>query len=356
MDLFEIKDKILLNSTSRNNDTVHLSNSDVFSFADNLSKINFGIIVSFGIWGNVCCSYVYSQKLMRKRKFNWYLLILAIFNTLFCFIISIDYSYRLFSEKSIFLHDFNVYTNMLIDYLIHLIDSYVTVLTLILSFDRLNAIKNLTNQRNFVTHRHAKFLIFITFLSILVLKIPFLILCYENTERYFNVISCTIISPLFFNIIPTIAIFVVNSILVARLIKFYQKLFQDRIRMLAKRKRSRRMSELDLKACKRNSSETIEVNVCRISQQPLCRTQKAQFVVILVVAMWSVFVTLLYYPLLMFHLYLHRVNIFIYLENFTKTQIISSTFFNLNHCIHFFIYFFFNFEFRKSVCKLLKKD
>ena len=334
-------------------------NENTHSFADILSKINFVIILTIGVPGNVCCIYVYLQKSMRKRKYNWYLLVLAIFELLFSLILSVDYLYKMLTEDSIFLHDLNVYTNMLIDYLIHLIDSYVTILTLILSIDRLNAINNIAVQKNYVTHQHAKFSVFITFSAILLLKIPILLLCYENTDRYLNIVSCTILSPLFFNLIPTISILVINSILVFRLIKFYRKLYKGRISILASWKESiresRRQSELDLQICRRNSNENIEVNVYRLAQEPLCRTQKAQFVVIFVTAMWSVIITLLYYPLSMFHLYLNRINISTRVKDFTKIQIISSMFFNLNHCIHFFIYFCFNFEFRKCLFKVFRK-
>jgi hypothetical protein len=324
-------------------------------FAEILYKINFCIILTFGVLGNVCSIYVYLQKSMRKRKFNWYLLVLACFEIFFNMLLSVDYLYKMLNENSIFLHDINVYTNMLIDYLIHLIDSYVTIITLILSIDRLNAIKNLATQRNLITYQHAKFLIFLTFLIIFLLKIPVLILCYENTERYLNVVSCMILSPLLFNLLPTIAILVINSLLVCRLIKFYRKLKRERTSMLALRQESRGESELDLQICRKNSNENIEVNVYSLTQKPLCRTQKAQFAVIIVTGMWSVLITLIYYPLSIFHLYLNRINIDNHVDNLTKIQIISSTFFNLNHCIHFFIYFFFNFEFRKCLLKVFRK-
>ena len=318
------------------------------------SKLNLFILIFFGILGNICCMFVFLQKNMRKRKIHWYLLVLATFELLFSLMLSIDYLYKMFHKDSVFLHDLNVYTNMIIDYSIHLIDAYVTILTLILSIDRLYAIKHLPDQRNFITHKHAKCLISIAFISILVLKIPILILCYENTERCFNIVTCTIVSPLIFNILPTIGILVVNSILVYRLIDFYRKLSMERRLMISSRIQSREQSELNLKVCKRKSNKNIVINVYKLTIYPLCRTQKVQFVVIIVTATWSVLQTLLYYPLTMFHFYVYRYKIIIDIDVLTKYQIVSSFFFNLNHCIHFFIYFSFNFEFRKCLFKFFK--
>ena len=320
-----------------------------------ISYLNLIILIFPGILGNMCCIYVYLQKIMRKRKFHWYLLVLAIFELLFCMILSIDYLHKMLHKDSIFLHDINVYVNMLIDYFIHLIDSYVTILTLILSIDRLYTIKHLTDQRNFITYKHAKYVILLTFLVILVLKIPFIIFCYLNTDRNFNIVPCIIVSPLIFNLIPSIGILVVNSILVIRLINFYRKLSKSRRLMVSSREISRRQSELNLKICKRNSDHNIVINLYKFTIYPLCRTQKIQFIVILVKAMWSVLVTLMYYPLSMFYFYIIYFNFQFDIVFVANLQMFSSTFFNINHSIHFFIYLSLNFEFRKCLFKIFKK-
>jgi hypothetical protein len=318
-----------------------------------ISYLNLIILIFSGILGNICCIYVYLQKSMRKRKFHWYLLVLAIFELIFSLILSLDYLFKMLNKDSIFLHDVNVYINMFIDYLIHMIDSYTTVLILILSIDRLYAIKHLTDQRNFITYKHAKLLILFSLLAILVLKIPFTMLCYINTDKYFNIISCTIVSPLIFNLIPTIAILVVYLILVVRLIKFYRKLSNSR--RLIVLSREGRQSELNLKICRRNSDQNMEINTYKFTFYPLCRTQKVQFIVILVKALWSILINISYYPLSMFYFYITHFNFQVDIVFVTNLQIISSTFFNVNHSIHFFIYFSFNFEFRKCLIKIFKK-
>ena len=350
MDHPEIREK----TVKLNSNFSLLENTTDASFQKIFGKINLIGLACFGIFGSLFCMYVFLHKNMRKRKFHWYLLVVAVFEFLFSLTLSIDYMYKMFDKDSRFLHDINVYITMLIDYLTHFIDSYVTMLTLILSIDRLYAINHLPDQRHFITYKHAKFLIFITFISILVLKIPVLILCYENTDRYFNIISCTILSPLFFNLLPSIAILIVNSILIFRLIKFYTNLSRERRSLISKRSISRRQSELNLKICKRKSKTNIIINEYPLTAQPLCKTQKVQFVVIIVTALWLVLVTLLYYPLSMFYSYVHFFKFDV--STLSKLQIISSTLFNLRHCTHFFIYFAFNFEFRKYLLKLFKKS
>jgi hypothetical protein len=147
----------------------HSSNLSGIIFSS--SKINF-ILASFGIIGNILCIIVFSNKKMVIRKFNWYLLILAIIELIYCLIIFIDYLSRILYSSPMMLHDLNIHVNVLIDFLIHMIDSFTTLITIILSTDRLYAIRNPIKIKQFFTNVHKKLLTFVSFSLLILLKIP----------------------------------------------------------------------------------------------------------------------------------------------------------------------------------------
>ena len=72
--------------------------------------------------------------------------------------------------------------------------------------------------------------------------------------------------------------------------------------------------------------------------------------------MWLVFSTTPYYTLNDFHL-LFDLGVFSNKYNYEQVgeiQVISSIFFNSNHCFNFFIYFLFDFDFRKCFYNLFR--
>jgi hypothetical protein len=162
---------------SRPNETIKGVDSNFFNDDDMValmvlsSQINIILLIN-GIFGNILSIYVYLQRRMRKHKFNCYLLLMAVFQLIFCIILSTDYLFRLFYVKPMFLHDLNVYINMAIDYSLHLADSYVTTLSLIMSIDRIYAIKNPTEINNFITYLHPKLLTSMSFFGLILFKIP----------------------------------------------------------------------------------------------------------------------------------------------------------------------------------------
>jgi len=90
------------------------------------------VLLILGIIGNTLCIWVYSKKQMRKSRFNWYLLILAVFELTFCFILSTDYLFKIIHPKNIQLRKLNRFLEILINFSIHLIDSYIAIIILLL--------------------------------------------------------------------------------------------------------------------------------------------------------------------------------------------------------------------------------
>ena len=163
---------------------------------------------------------------------------------------------------------------------------------------------------------------------------------------------CTIASPLVIHIIPTVIILAVNSSLIVKIITYYRNLQRDQLSM---RQYSRRSNA---RASERNSTNQSELFVCsrRSFQRPLCRTQKSHHFVIIISSMWLVLTTTPYYTLNGFHLLFNPhifPNGFDY-KQISKIQVVSSILFNSNHCFNFFIYFLFNFEFRKCIYKPIR--
>ena len=195
--------------------------NDTIAFTNYICHITV-ILMLLGIVGNILSVYVFLQ---RKRR-HFYLLLLASFELVFCVIIFIDYFFRMIYNKSMFLHDLNIFINIIIDFLIHTIDSFTVIITLLLSIDRLYAIQHPIKINYFITKLHPIFLAVSSLLIMVVLRIPSVLLCYENRTSDVNAIYCTLISPLIFNIIPTILILILNIILIVEIARIYHKRFR----------------------------------------------------------------------------------------------------------------------------------
>ena len=325
-----------LNETIKIVDAIYLNDDDMVTLMGLSSQINIAFLI-VGIFGNILSIYAYLQRSMRKHKFNCYLLLMALFELIFCIILFTDYLFRLFYVKPMFLHDLNVYTNMAIDYLLHLVDSYVTMLSLIMSIDRIYAIKNPTELNNFITYVHPKRIALTALFTLIIFKIPGIIVCYHESEMILmNTLCCTILLPTIFNVLPTVVILMINCSLILKIINYYKNLPKILI----------------IRISNSESSSTMNKSL----QRPLCRVQKSHHFVIIVSSMWLVLTTIPYYTFNFFHLLfnpnLFRVNID--LKLISKMQIISSILFNLNHCLNFFIYFGFNNEFRMCIYKPIR--
>jgi hypothetical protein len=312
-----------LNDEFESNDSINLTDSidlNIKNYTNLVSKTNV-VMLAFGIFGNILSIYVLSHKKMLARKFNYYLMILTIFELIFCFLLFIDYLYMIFNSDSVFLHDENMYLSIAFDFSIHTTDSFTQLITLILSIDRNHAIKNPMKHRYFITNTRSKLLVFISLIILILLKIPGIITCHFDYQGKFFIVYCTFINPLIFNIIPTIVILVLNSFLILRIVNYNQ---------------NKRSSNL-------YASQTSDNIKIKVSQ-----SQKSHYFVIMTVAIWTVLTSIPYYALNAY-LFLFRIAVFEDLFDPNKiiiTQAITSIFFNLNHCINFIIYFSFYKEFR----------
>ena len=60
------------------------------------TSINTNIaLIAMGILNNSLCVYSLSQKIMRKYKYNYYLLLMAIFELIYCLVLFVDYLFFL---------------------------------------------------------------------------------------------------------------------------------------------------------------------------------------------------------------------------------------------------------------------
>lgn len=330
---------------------------DLQTLADISCILNLSFLF-IGIIGNSFCIYVFLQRKMIARKFNWYLLILAIFELIFCLFIFLDYLFKLMHPTKTKFRELNKFTSMLFDLSIHTTDSYLAVITLILSIDRLYAIRNPIKMKTFITNSHSKHLTFIAFVSLLLLKLPGVFLCHYNTNKTFHLMFCSLLSPIIFNIFPTIVILIVNSLLVIEIINYC------------------RFKVIDKHNCKRDVN--FEINSTSSNKQEILHqyksikgTQKSHFFVIIILSFWSVITTIPYYICSSYDL-LFRLSIFSKyfdssergterdethqrMEFFRKIQIITSVFFNSNHCFNFLVYFRFYCMFRDCVLRVFQK-
>jgi hypothetical protein len=345
------------------------------------------VLIAIGIIGNLMNIYVFCSKILRKKRFNSYLLSRSIFELIFCVILAIDYIFIYFNEYKIFLHDLNINSNKAIDYLLFTVDTYVTFLSFVLSIDRLWAIKHPVEHKNFLTYLYPKSITLTVLLISIFIKIPDIFACNQSSEKkLFEIVICTFISPLICNTIPSIAILIVNICLTVKMTQYYKcnKLSNEPSRHnseLKNIKEFRRISEqrnnsafsrnselrfnsevrynLDVKKNSefryslelRHNSENTESISLNSNHRNLSKIKKSHYIVIILTSFWIVMTTFPYYSINFFHL-LSNFNLNsldIDYKLITYTQILTSILFNSNHCVNFFIYFSYHIEFRDCI-------
>ena len=326
------------------------------------------VLLVLGVIGNSLCICVYSQKKMRKSRFNWYLLILAIFEFIFCFILSTDYLFQLLHQKNIQLRELNRLLEILISFSIHFIDSYIAIIILILSIDRYNAIKNQTKIKSFVTNLYAKRLVITIGIGLTFFKLIDYALCYKIVDRNFSLVYCGLISPIAFNIAPTTAILIVNLCLVKGLINYYRNLSKLPVNTKTFSNESKIITSNELKVTFiNNKMKTSSVSIQKVNTKPMKETHTSHYFIILSLSLWLVLSTIpftfnSYY--FMFRLKTLSYNDFKaesdefknkYIDSMKKIsnmQSITSIFFNSNHCVHFIVYFCYYSIFRKFLINI----
>jgi hypothetical protein len=342
-------------------DTESFKNETINNYSTVTNYTNLTLFL-IGIICNSICVYIFLQNKMRIAKFNWYLLVLAIVELIFCIILFVDYSFQLLNEKKLLLHQCNKILNVIFDYCVHTLDSYASVITLILSIDRLYAIQKPLKIKFFVTNLHVKLFIFTSLLSILILRIPLVILCtVEDISKYHEGFSiCSIATPIIFNFIPTFLILIINSLLIRQIVKTYKNNLEERVSVLYSTQS--RKSTLQWMVFYKNSSHNSSVSINRLNAKPISKTQKSHYFVIIISSCWLVFSTFFYYTISSFNLIkfskqhdLVNEQMNFNLKHFNTLQNIFSIIFNSNHCINFFFYFSFYSMFRDSLCELFSK-
>ena len=308
------------------------------------------LLLSIGILGNVASFLVFTHQTLRKRKFNWYLLTLTFFEFLFCLIGFIDYIYIKINKKGIFLHDTHQISFMVVDYGIHTSDLCTVILTLLLSIDRLYAIKNPMKIKEFITNLHAKKALAISLLIAVLLKTTSYTFCELNIEKKTIIFYCSIISPMLFHAIPSVIILIVNAMLAKQMCSFNSDNQLDE-------NDANQMELLNVNLSQRSNTINRTINTIAIrstyqmrkfSCRGKSKTQKSHYIIIFVLSLWFAFTSIPYY---IFNTYFSLLNLKFFsatfqLKSVLRIQMISSVLFNLNHCVHFFVYFSFYSEFR----------
>jgi hypothetical protein len=300
------------------------------------------IILSMGFLDNLMCIYVFLQKKLLRHKFNWYLSIVAMFKLIFSLTLFIDHIFSKIDKDQKFLHDINETASKIIDFIVHTSDSYIAVLTVFLSLDRLVAIKNPLFIKKFITNLHTKFLISISLFMLLCLKIMSIIFCEFKAENNARILFCTVISPNFFNTLPLIVILVVNILLVIEIIKYYRN-----------KRRSKIKDKISILARDNNNISQSAKFLKKFSASQINHTKRSHFIVIIVSDVWSILTAIPYYTLSSFFV-LFQIKI-TNLKSIIIFQIVSSILFNTNHSIDFFIYFSFYGDFREAILKIPRK-
>ena len=313
----------------------------------NLKEFAIILSISFmiiGIFDNIICIYAFVQEKLLEKKFNWYLLIASVFKLIFCATLLLDYMFAKIYHARQFLHDLNKYSSFLVDFTIHTSDSCISLLTVILSFDRLYAIKNPLKITEFITYLHAKCLICVSLISFVIFIIFNILLCEQHIDKNVHIIFCTIVSPTILNTIPLLLTLVLNILLVKEAIKNYCKRNSNDIK---KKTSSKALIELDDLKNRRRS--TIRESFNYILEK---NTEKSHYFLI-VTNIWSVLTATPYYILNSYYI-LFNINYFS-VETIVILQIISSVLFNSNYCVDFFIYISFYAEFRNILIEIFER-
>jgi hypothetical protein len=323
-------------------DTVLLK-VDSISCNLNLTFMTMGIILNFII------IFIFSKKKLRESRFNWYLLVVAIFELIFCLVLFSDNLFSKISKSRLYLHDLNKMSEILFDFVIHTIDSYILLLNVFLTLDRLYAIMEPMKIKEFFTNLHAKKVMFISVLILISFKISSKAFCELIGEGNTKNIYCLIVSPIIFNLLPLLIICVLNVLLVKELICYYKKNTRKSITTLA-RQSVTVMINSNEKLKSQDNSFSSYLN--RSSKKKLKTKQKSHYLVILLVSIWSIITTIPYY-LLNSNFSLYQIEYLKKNFDFNKLviiQIIFAIIFNVNHSIiNFLIYFCFYSDFKAVI-------
>jgi hypothetical protein len=347
---------MFMNNFSGNNlfqmyNTKNRTNKMLFEIEDNIYKVTLFLML-LGIIANMICICVFLQKKMLKIKYNWYLLVLAIFQLFYCLVLFFDHLFRFIHPLNILLRDFNKIFEIIIYFSINTSDSCLVLFYMILSIDRLYCIRNPHKIKTFITQIHAKRLLFTTILILLIVKIADFLFCSKIVDKNIFTSYCTLTSPIMFNIGPTALILLMNLILIKEMISYF---FYKADRFIAVR-------EMNVTYQKNQTKLTVSNPKLMISLR--VNTSKCQCLIILALSIWLVLTTIpftfsSYYFIFRIDTITKKLALELNFDEKRLTinrikiinslQTISSIFFYSNHCINLFVYILYDPMFRSSV-------
>jgi hypothetical protein len=324
---------------------------DAYDFELLVHVINI-CVSSFGIIGNLFCILVLAQKQLLSRKFNFYLLILSFSELFYCTIILLN-SAIFYHQPPLAIYDMNKWSCMMTDYVINVTDGYCVLLTLLLTVDRLHAIAKPMRSKQFVTNLYPKRSAFTSYLLVLFLNLPEVILTQRHyvdtngnssgtlwtglcenrnqstTRKEAYVILSGIVIPALGNIIPTLLIIVLNGLLLKHVFAYSLNL--------------NRFAGLNIRI---NSKFGY-----------LTATQKSHYSTIIIIGFWLLITSVPYYTFRVIF-WISRLKVFqqndlFFNSNHGYIQAMVSVLFNSNHSINIFIYVLFHRCFRSSFFNLI---
>lgn len=327
-----------MNKTHNNiseNDLINYSHQYQFHlqlelFGSLIGKINF-YFMSFGLISNTVCIFILSTKYLRKSKFNIYLMILAVVELLFCLTIWTDELCEIACSNCTRLSQYNPTMGITIYFLAFFLDSCAVMITLLISIDRLFAIYHPLKINEFSTRKHIKRVIFFGMLLCFMVRAIEIPLYYAPNR----IAACgAIIASIVTVILPAILILIVNTLLFIKLKNYdaIKKISNLRLSFINDTQQSLvRLNEIN---------EDSQDRVLCANYQPMTRTQKSHFVVIITIGIWLL-ITEIPYNLILWIMSFNE-----YRVTYSWIQLVSTVFLNSNHCINLFIYIAFHYAFR----------
>jgi hypothetical protein len=169
------------NLNSKNNDASTIDQIQTYTNIHDridavVSRVNLASMF-FGIVANLVCICVFNyNKILLKKRFNWYLFVLACVDCIFCSIVFANYLVFTVYRQERALYDLSAITCYATDFVVNSVDEYSVLLTLLLSIDRLYAIRRPINIKLFVTYRYQKQVTAVGFAIITLVSLPYFLL------------------------------------------------------------------------------------------------------------------------------------------------------------------------------------
>nr|QVK45819.1 G protein-coupled receptor [Proales similis] len=350
-----------------------------------IAKLNLACML-LGLACNLLCVAGLSRRRVLKARFNVYLLMVAFADLVFCALVAANYTIML-QTGSRALYDTCWLACNVTDYAIGSLDSFSVLITLLVSLDRLNAIKRPLKRRFSVLFLRPWLVGTVSALAIVLIRLPDalanprfyadeyvptvnrlrlqnmteaeaaqrlelarqidLLLAAQprcrvqsveqlgHLRNSFNIIYSNGVVPICLNALPAFAILAVNLNLLAHLRAYERKLHR------------------------KSGSGSIAASLRRSTQQSQASqsNQRTHVATIVALSFWMFASCTPYYALVLIHwLYSAVLGLEASLPDyFRNVQAVSSFFFNSNHFINLFIYLLFHNSFRRCLFSMFRR-